>query len=691
MDARHGGGNSPAELNDNQRKLTVDVRESDLASASLLRSTKLDGFSFYVCSSFIREFEKQLLELFAKGQITGTTHTAIGQEANAVGVAAVCRETDIFVSNHRCHAHVLAHIGNPKKLLWEVMGDARGFCGGLGGSQHICVPDRFYSNGVLGGTAPLAVGLAFAKKLARSTDIVCLFIGDGAMGEGTVYESLNLAGLFRLPLLLVVEDNGIAQTTPTEATMTQSIAARLESFAFKTRIEDYPTAQQLSEAVRPLVAQVRLGQPAAIVIRSTRLGPHSKGDDTRSRDELTALEALDPLRRMAEELENGGRLDEANEAVEALMHSLNDARDDPITHANVPQPNYASLVISQSDLEEICGLGFVERLNEQLGDFLIDERSLLIGEDIGDPYGGAFKVTKGLQTRFPARVLQMPVSEAGFVGMAAGLAMSGWRPIVEIMFGDFAALAFDQLLNHATKYPLMYNGQVECPLTLRLPMGGGRGYGPTHSQNLEKYFCGVPNLQVFAVSPYLPLRPFYRAVRQADGPIILIEYKRDYARKVDLNDALLGDFDSRAHGDFVEFILKGSDEPQIAIFTYGGMIPLALEAARTLFIDTEISATVFAMGQLHPMRLQGLPDTYFAGVVLAVTVEEATTGWGFGAEIAALLMSKGLTDSARLVRIGAADTIVPTSRNAEMETLPGDPKKIATAILRGVEIAACHD
>src|SRR5215470_17692540 len=125
-------------------------------------------FEFYVRCCFIRKFENQLLELFSKGRISGTTHTAIGQEANAVGIAAACNDTDIFVSNHRCHAHLLAHVGAPDKLLWEIMGSEHGFCGGLGGSQHICVPDRFYSNGVQGGIGPLATGLAFAQKLAKS-------------------------------------------------------------------------------------------------------------------------------------------------------------------------------------------------------------------------------------------------------------------------------------------------------------------------------------------------------------------------------------------------------------------------------------------------------------------------------------------------------------------------------------------
>src|SRR5918995_6225884 len=145
----------------------------------------------------------------------------------------------------------------------------------------------------------------------------------------------------------------------------------------------------------------------------------------------------------------------------------------------------------------------VRQLNKALHQVLADDpRVVLLGEDIADPYGGAFKVTRGLTTAFPERVLTTPVSEAAMVGVAAGLAMSGYRPIVEIMFGDFVTLAFDQIVNHITKYPAMYAGKVTCPVIVRVPSGGHRGYGPTHSQSLEKHFMGVPHLTVAAASPF---------------------------------------------------------------------------------------------------------------------------------------------------------------------------------------------
>ena len=144
----------------------------------------------------------------------------------------------------------------------------------------------------------------------------------------------------------------------------------------------------------------------------------------------------------------------------------------------------------------------LQSLNSALhGMMASDPRVIIMGEDVLDPYGGAFKVTRGLSQSWPERVLTTPISEAGFTGVAAGMAMRGLRPIVEIMFGDFLLLAGDQILNHITKFRWMYNEQVSVPITIRTPMGGGRGYGPTHSQSTEKHFLGMPGLHVVAPSP----------------------------------------------------------------------------------------------------------------------------------------------------------------------------------------------
>jgi TPP-dependent pyruvate/acetoin dehydrogenase alpha subunit len=254
----------------------------------------------------IRAFEQKVLELFSQGQLMGTSHTCLGQEANACGVAAALRSDDIVVSNHRCHGHFLAHVGDVDALMAELMGRASGVCGGWGGSQHLCRPGVFYSNGIQGGIASLATGLALGQRLyapagpgaaeRQERRVVVVFLGDGTMGQGAVYESFNLASVNSLPLLFVVEDNEIAQTTPSRAVTAGDIGRRAQAFDIEHKRLDYPAVDQTYATASGAVAALRAGRgPQLLWLKSVRLGPHSKGDDTRSREELERCAALDPL------------------------------------------------------------------------------------------------------------------------------------------------------------------------------------------------------------------------------------------------------------------------------------------------------------------------------------------------------------------------------------------------------------
>lgn len=249
---------------------------------------------FYRRMALIRAFEETVLHLFGQNVLSGTSHTCIGQEADAVGVIhALDRARDAVWSNHRGHGHFLAYCDNVEGLLAEIMGKQTGVCGGRGGSQHLCF-QRFYSNGVLGGIAPNAVGTAFALKASGA--VTAVFLGDGAMGEGVVYESLNLASLWDLPVLFVVEDNGIAQTTPRSLSVRGSIANRAEPFGLRCFSYSGTNALEIHRLARQAVDHVRNeSKPAWLYLETVRLGPHSKGDDTRAPDEMARLRRSDPL------------------------------------------------------------------------------------------------------------------------------------------------------------------------------------------------------------------------------------------------------------------------------------------------------------------------------------------------------------------------------------------------------------
>ena len=257
----------------------------------------------YRVAAGIRRFEQLLLDQFALGRIGGTTHTCIGQEIAAVGVmAAIDRSRDCVFSNHRGHGHFLSYCGEVFALLAEILGRPDGVCGGRGGSQHLHLRN-FYSNGVQGGTVGNAVGVALAEKKRRSGAVTCVWLGDGTFGEGLVYEAMNIAALWKLPIVFLVEQNGIAQTTPTELQMAGSVAGRCAAFGIPVaEISGTDLDETLATASRVIDAARAEERPHCLVSHAIRLGPHSKGDDTRDPAVLQAAWAKDPVLRLQQKL-----------------------------------------------------------------------------------------------------------------------------------------------------------------------------------------------------------------------------------------------------------------------------------------------------------------------------------------------------------------------------------------------------
>lgn len=305
-----------------------------------------------------------------------------------------------------------------------------------------------------------------------------------------------------------------------------------------------------------------------------------------------------------------------------------------------------------------------------------DERVVVIGEDLIDPYGGAFKVTRGLSTEFPGRILTTPISEAGLTGIAAGMALAGMRPVVEIMFGDFLLLAADQILNHIAKYRFMYDEQVTVPITIRTPMGGGRGYGPTHSQSLEKHFCGMPGLRVVAPSVFHdPGALLRRCVLADDDPVLFVENKLDYARRVRTapHEGRIGSlFAKTSVGDYPTVHLSHAalDRAELTIVTYGGLAEVAEEAARALLIEEEIHAEVVVVSSLTPLDLAPIEASLRQTGRLLVA-EEGTRTAGWGAEVIARVGDECfelLRAAPR--RVGALDVPIGNAKVLETAVLP---------------------
>lgn len=280
-----------------------------------------NNFSLYKTMLLIRRFEERLLSEFSNGKLVGTTHAYTGQEADAAGIFSVTKPEDVAFSNHRCHGHFLAYGGEPYRLAAELMGRATGLVGGRGGSQHIHWRN-FYSNGIQGGIVPVATGMALAEKIRATGKITLVFIGDGTLGEGALYESLNIAALWKLPILFVLEDNRIAQTTPVEKGVAGSMSGRFAAFGIPVWERDTIDVLDIQSAAEETVRAVRSGAgPACLILHTYRFSAHSKGDDPRSPDELARIRQYDPL------TVHGARLtaEECTKAESEVAAVINDA------------------------------------------------------------------------------------------------------------------------------------------------------------------------------------------------------------------------------------------------------------------------------------------------------------------------------------------------------------------------------
>ncbi len=315
-----------------------------------------------------------------------------------------------------------------------------------------------------------------------------------------------------------------------------------------------------------------------------------------------------------------------------------------------------------------------EALHRALGE---DARVVVLGEDISDPYGGAFKVSRGLTTAFPDRVKTTPVSEQAIAGISAGLALGGYRPIAEVMFGDFLSLCFDQLLNHITKYHAMYAGQVTCPVMFRAPMGGHRGYGPTHSQSIEKHFLGIPHLRVVAASPYHEPYDAFADFLAKDDPVLFVEHKLLYPKHITApTDGRVGELLASHAGSegvlpSVCLSLVPREECALTIVAYGYEALLAASVVEKLGMEDELFCELVVPAQIAPVDFAPI-DASVSATRRLLTVEEGTAGWSWGDRVAASIQRSHFGRLAKPVEVLASQpTVIPGARRLEQEMLVG--------------------
>ena len=624
----------------------------------------------------IRRTEQKLLSLYAEGKLFGTVHTSIGQEFSAVAVGRAIAPHDIVFSNHRGHGHFLATGGDIAGLIAEVMGKDTGVCRGRGGSQHLQL-GRYYSNGIQGGIVPVTAGLAMAQKLRGTGAIGVVFIGDGTLGEGVLYETMNIASKWDLPLLIVCENNLYAQSTCQTETIAGDICSRAKAFGIETRSGNTYDWPELVAGMKVAVAAVRQNsRPHFYRIDTFRLMAHSKADDNRPADYVQAHWARDPLAVIERQLADDSRWQLMIAEVDAEIEEATAAATAAAFGRIDPPP-----VGSEAQWQPIQfeGERVVDSVQRGLAAALeADERVILIGEDIEGPYGGAFKCTKNLSATYPGRVLNTPISELAIVGIGNGLALGGLRPVVEIMFGDFVTLAMDQWINHAAKFAFMFADKVTVPLVVRTPMGGKRGYGATHSQSLERHVVGVPGTDVLCLHHRFPAAELYRRLfTSLDRPTLVVENKILYAKRLS-SEPPPGYTLAATNERYPVVRLSPVDTPALTIVAIGGMGLDAEEALAELFETDEVTADLFLPTRLYPFDVSVLSESLRMTRRLLV-VEEGQGFGSVGAEIAAQVAERYGTAGISVARVAAVESPIPAARPLEAACLPGASHILAAA------------
>ena len=639
--------------------------------------------TLYTTMRRIRAFEQRTSELFNDGVIKGTAHSYMGEEAIASAVCANLRDEDFIASYHRGHGHCIAKGAKVDRMMAELMGRDTGYCRGLGGSMHIADMELniLGANGIVGAGMPLATGAALANKLRGEGHVAVTFFGDGANNQGVFHESMNLAAVWKLPLIFVCENNQYALSTSYKVTTAvPQVAMRGAAYGIPSVTIDGNDVAEVYLVVQEAVERARAGEgPTLIEAMTYRWGQHSMRAnirDPRPKEELDEWIERDPIARMedmlfANKVMTKKRIAEIGDKVDSELKTAVDFATES------PEPTVQTMegaVYAPHTPHEEPGtdgvtreLHYTEALNEALHQEMErDERVILMGEDVGET-GGIFQVSKGLFESFGEnRVRDTPISEATFVGCGVGAAVAGMRPIVEIQIFDFVALTMDMLVNQAAKFRYMLGGGPDVPLVVRGPQGGGIRLAAQHSQSLEAWFTHIPGLVVIAPSTPYAAKGLLTAAIRDNNPVIFLEQKLLYlGQPAPVPEAPYAIPIGKA-----DIKRVGSD---VTVVATSAMVARALGAAQQLESEG-ISVEVVDPRTLKPLDEDTILDSVRKTNRLLV-VHEACRKGGFGAEVAAIVIEKAFDYlDAPIVRLGAPDAPIPYNDELERYAIPSQDR-----------------
>ncbi|MFC1454188.1 pyruvate dehydrogenase complex E1 component subunit beta [Verrucomicrobiota bacterium] len=593
------------------------------------------------------------------------------------------------------------------RTISELFGKESGYCKGRGGGMHIAdfTMNHLGANAIVGGGVPIATGAALGCRYLNNSSVVCCFAGDGAYGNGVVLESLNWAAMgqfsneiskkpFGLPIIFVVHNNhyGMTGRAEKEVTGIQTIARRAAGFAdnnMHAEVVNGMDVLAIRDAISRAANGCRKGKgPYLIELNTYRYYGHSLTDprnEYRTRNEEAAWKKIDPIDVFSSQMKKCGILND--KSLSALQKKVieRNARA-AVLAANSPDPQAADvikymytntsctsvpekyrktkIVKAKPKFKRVNGeLSYKDAIKEALmEEMLRDNRVFIYGEDVAD-YGGAFKVTKDLLEAFGReRIFNAPISEAAICGTAVGSAMIGLRPVIELMYMDFALMASDQISNQAAKWHYMSGANVEIPMVIRASVGGGKGYGGQHSQTLESVFAHIPGLYVIYPSTPYDAKGLLKASIRDNNPIMFVESQLLYPLKgpVPEKDYIIpiGVADIKRTGN------------DVTIVAWGPAVHDALKAADLLLKENKINAEVIDVRSLVPLDMETILQSVRKTGRCVVASQSVNIG-SFTGEITSNIIEQAFDYlDAPVVRVGAKNGIAPQSHVLEAAFLP---------------------
>lgn len=651
--------------------------------------------SLYQTMQLIRRCELQLAKASQQGLVHGACHTYVGQEAVAVGVCANLRSDDAIFSTHRGHGHALAKGVTPEQLIAELYGRESGCSSGRGGSMHLFSPQvgMMGTSGIVGPSILQATGAGYSFKLQSSDRVAVAFFGDGAVNNGAFHEALNMASIWGLPVLFVCENNGYATEVPfSYSSGNPSVAARGEAYGLANFEVDGNDVTAVYALAQDAIARARRGEgPTLLECKTYRTRAHAEGMEDfnyRTREEVNEWKQRCPIVRLRQLLLDGWigeqPIDQAEfDAIDkAIERTVNEAHQ-RAQNAEYPHPSTAvrhvyserhaidgplSSAAIQRAISHDADSGLVRELTysaatlEALQIAMEEDPTIFVlGEGVGKR-GGNFNTTTGLFKRFgPLRLCDTPICERGFVGLSAGAAMTGTRPVVDFMFADFILDAVGEIINQIAKIQYMSNGRLRMPVILRGCIGIGHSAATHHSGSYYSMYAHFPGLRVVVPSSPFDAKGLFANALKSDDPVLFFEHRELLNIKEHVpQESYVLPF-GQSH-----LVRSGTDVTVVAL---AEMVHKCKSAAERLS-EEGISVELIDPRTVAPLDWETILESV-AKTGRLLIADETFGPYGIGAEIAAQLGQHGFDYlDAPIHRLNGSHSPTPYSPTLERSVVP---------------------